>query len=624
MTEIEQLLQDLEKYNDAYRKGKPLVSDDEYDDLVEKLRSLAPDHPYLQYVEPEQFDGKREIRHPVAMLSTEKAYTKEQLERFVARVKKEAAEIGIYTVTFRITPKLDGLAGRDDGTVLASRGNGEVGYDITNAFTKGIVPFGGRGKGVGEIVIRTSYFEEHLSAYFEHPRNMVVGIVTSDVVNEFAKKALEDQVVQFVPYSELQNRIVTADELVDRIEEITKELASDTDFPMDGMVAEVVEEDVREYMAATAHHYRWQIAIKSKGETAVTVVEDITWQVGRTGSITPVMNVKPVTLSGATIRNVTAHHAGLIRDRHIGAGAEIEIIRSGEVIPKLEKVITPSDTYQLPETCPSCGEELDWDNDFLKCSNFFCRAKTEQKISHWFKTLGTADWFGIKTIRKLVDAKFDSLEKIYAMTENDFVELGFGPVQSKNLAEAIVISKTKQVEDWRFLAAFGISDLSKGDSRKLLSYFHLEELLDVKEDRLEAIHGFGELTSRSIVNGIAAIKDTMRHMLALGFNLEKTSLAGERETPDSPISGKYIVFTGKMLQGSREEMQTSARKLGAKVQTAVSANTDFLVCGEKVGATKIAKAEKSGAAIISEKEYLELLKSGNKKDQVQIQLFPDR
>ena len=160
-------------------------------------------------------------------------------------------------------------------------------------------------------------------------------------------------------------------------------------------------------MGATAHHYRWQIAIKTKGQTAQTTVNGIQWQVGRTGNITPVMEVEPVSLSGATIRRVTAHHAGNIRDAHIGTGTRIEIIRSGEVIPKLEKVVESKGEVRLPESCPSCSNPVVWQNDFLKCSNSRCRAQIEQRISHWFRILGNADWFGIKSIQKMVAGGFE-------------------------------------------------------------------------------------------------------------------------------------------------------------------------------------------------------------------------
>jgi len=297
----------------------------------------------------------------------------------------------------------------------------------------------------------------------------------------------------------------------------------------------------------------------------------------------------------------------LIRAQGIGTGAEIEIIRSGEVIPKLEGVLRPSDRVFIPDMCPVCGTRLTWQNDFLRCENTDCRAQIEQRISHWFKTLGNADWFGIKSIARMVENGFNSLEKIYAMQENDFAAIGFGPVQSRNLAQATKQSMTKPVEEWRFLAAFGISNLGKGDSRKLLSHMAFSDILKATAGDIACISGFGEVTGKAIEKGVSDLRGTILHMLSLGFNLVTLPDSRNLGKPSGVLAGKGIVFTGKMVRGSRETMQAEARGLGARVQTAVSGKTDFLVCGQKTGAAKISKAEKLGVAILTEMEYLDML-----------------
>jgi DNA ligase (NAD+) len=446
-----------------------------------------------------------------------------------------------------------------------------------------------------------------MADFFEHPRNMVVGIISSDTLNENAVTALKDGMVHFVPYSQASSIIVDGRRLVADTRQLVQELLQDVDYPTDGVVAEVIDDRLKDQMGATAHHYRWQIAVKTKGETAQTTVTGIQWQVGRTGKVTPVLEVDPVSLSGATIRRVTAHHAGNIRNSGIGIGTRIEVIRSGEVIPKLEAVLEVKGEVGRPDECPACGGPLVWQNDFLMCTNNACRAQIEQRISHWFRILGNADWFGIKTIRKLVENGHDSLEAVYRLSESDFTDMGFGPVQSKNLAEAIIISRTKPVEDWRFLAAFGISDLGIGDSRKLLAHIPLEKIVKIDQPAIAQIKGFGEKTSQSIVESIGAMAGTIRHMLDLGFNLQRTPLLSEQEAIVSPIVGKGIVFTGKMVHGSREAMQAEARALGARVQTAVSGNTDYLICGENVGASKINKATTLGVTILTESQYLTLV-----------------
>ena len=608
-----QLVEKLQKYNRAYRQGNPLISDTEYDNLVEELRNQVPTHPFLHQVEPENFSGRREVRHPQPMLSTEKAYTKEALARFIERTEKCASENNLPVPSFRLTPKLDGLAARDDGQIFATRGNGETGYEISSAFAKGVIALGGRGQGLGEIVITTSYFEEYLAAHFEHPRNLVVGIINSDTLNPYAEKALKAGSVQFVPYKQLPQWQGSGDELLENIESLKEDLAIQTDYPLDGLVAEVDNLKLQQLMSYTDHHYRWQIAIKSKGETARTEVIEITWQVGRTGTITPVMEVEPVNISGATIRRVTAHNAGLVKEQGLGAGAQIEIIRSGEVIPKLEKVIKAATSITLPENCPRCNSSLGWNNDFLKCRNPQCPAQAEQRILHWFKTLGTADWFGIKTVRRLVENDYDRLEKIYAMTEKDFNDLDFGPQQSLNLAQALTLSRNKEVEDWRFLAAFGILSLGRGDSRRLLAKITLNDLLKgVKAETIADIPGFAELTAKTITDGLDKCLPQIRHMLDLGFNINLTPKFEEGQTSTHPIADKGIVFTGKMEKGSREKMEEEARRLGAKIQKTVSGKTAYLVCGEKVGTRKTEKARQLGVTVISEDDYLKMLQVDSK------------
>ena len=213
MEDIDKLVEQIKAYNEAYRRGEPIISDQQYDDLVEKLRQADPSHPFLLEVEPEKFEGRKEVRHPVPMLSIEKAYDEEQLKRFINWVIKEAAEIDVRDVLFKVTVKLDGLAGRDDGQIFATRGNGEAGYEISSAFTKGLIPIGGRGQGLGEIVVVKSYFDANMSGKFEHPRNMVVGIISSDVLNEHAEKALKEGMVHFVPYAQMPSWIGPGDEL---------------------------------------------------------------------------------------------------------------------------------------------------------------------------------------------------------------------------------------------------------------------------------------------------------------------------------------------------------------------------------------------------------------------------
>ena len=605
---IAQLVEQLRRYNEAYRAGRPEISDHEYDELCETLRELEPNHPYLHTVEAETVRASTSVRHRVPMLSTEKAYEHEQLERFVERVHKAAKLLGVQEPLFRLTPKLDGMAGKDVAGVLASRGNGLVGNDISHIFKRGVVALGGRDKGAGEIVMVRSYFESRFSDEFEHPRNMVAGIVNADEINPSAQEALDDQMVHFVPYSEVASWEGSGEELLERIGELRKEIQDQVDYPLDGMVAESTDDEIKSYMGSTTHHHRWQIAIKTRGETATTRVLEIQWQTGRTGKITPVLKVEPTKVSGATISSVTAHHAGMVRDKELGVGAVIEIIRSGEVIPKLVSVIQVAEDVCLPESCPSCASILSWDGDFLRCANTAsCPEQTQSGLRHWFKILGNSDGFGPKTIDKLVAAGFSSLPAIYAMIEEDFRVLGFGDKQSENLVQALNDSRSEPIEDARFLAAFGINNLGLGDSRKLLRHHRVEDLGGVEAQEIDQIKGFGDKTSVSISKELSDVWPTIQHMLFLGFQLERTVLASEEELVESPISGKVIMFTGKMVYGDRSAMQDQARQLGATVLSSVSSRLEILVIGQKPSNSKVTKASGFGAEVLSEDIYRERL-----------------
>ena len=453
--EIQGRVSDLRRYNAAYRAGKPVIGDVEYDALIEELRALDPANPWLDQVEPERLRGLK-VKHGTPMLSTEKAYGLDKLEDWVERVEKAATEIELSEVEFKVTPKLDGLAGEDTGGILATRGNGRIGTDVTAAFDKGLVAIGGRNQGAGEVVVLQDWFEAHGSDEFDHPRNMCVGIIGADEVSTTGQKALDEGAVRFVPYTTLDTWRGDRTELLETIDEITENLREKSEYALDGMVAEATDSALRKRMGATSHHNRWQIAIKQRGETTTTTVEEVLWQTGRTGNVSPVLRVTPVELSGATIRRITAHHAGMVRDRDLGEGAKIQIIRSGEVIPKLEEVLEEASEVVLPTECPSCGTALDWINEFVNCPNGTdCPAQVESGLRHWFKILGTADSWGPKTIARMVAGGYETLEQLYALTQEEILALNFGEGQTKNLLAALETSRTDLVEDARFLAAFG-------------------------------------------------------------------------------------------------------------------------------------------------------------------------
>lgn len=601
----DELAAELQRLNDLYRAGTPEVSDETYDAMVEDLRRANPAHPFLQRPEPEPSTGRRKVRHPFPMLSTDKAYTHDEVLSWAGTVTATAREIGVTpgTISCRITPKLDGLSARLDDGVLVKRGDGEQGEDVSHLLKAGLPVIGD--DGLGELVVSLDYFNTHLSETYTHPRSFMAGLVDADAVNDEGLAAFEAGAAAFVNYTSLDCWKGSLTNLLEQYQAAMESLAMGCRYPIDGWVIEVRNQRLQEALGATGHHYRWQLAFKVKGETKETVIEDIVWQVGRTGQVTPVLLVKPTQVSGAVISRVTAHHAGMVRQHGLAPAAKIEIIRSGEVIPKFERVVEPSylTSDPTPEHCPSCNAKLDWKGDFLVCPNTSgCPAQVETALLHFFHTMGNVDLFGPATIATLVQGGFSSLEAIYKMTPQDFYGLGYSITMTNNLLRELKRSRTEPVPDWRFLAALGIPTLGKGDSRKLLAEMDLSNLLFAYESQIAEIDGFGPVKAAAIVKGMKGpAGGTLRALLDdIGFNLQYTPVAVTAK-PGGRLAGKSLVFTGKM-QGSREQMEEEARGHGAKVQSGVSKATDILVAGESAG-SKLAKARKLGVTVWTEQQY---------------------
>lgn len=608
------LLEFLQLANILYRAGDPLISDDQYDfTFLEELRKRDPDHPYLHTVEPEPLVGAKTVELPVRMLSTEKAYEIKVIERWAKRIEKAAGECGLEfeKLLFRATPKLDGFAAFDDGKVLYTRGDGRRGTDITRVFERGlqVVGDGERGLGAGEVVVSRSYFQKHLAELFDNSRNFQASLIKEKELEAPAAEAIRLKKAAFYPFSLLPGWEGPWAKLLADFESIIDDLWQKLDYDIDGIVIEVSDDAIKEFMGATRHHHRWQIAFKRNTETAEVEVLRVVAQTSRSGRVNPVAEVEPTRLSGALIKRASAHHYNMVRQKGVGPGAIIRLSRSGEVIPKIEEVLVPV-SPQIPENCPSCGSTLIWENDYLHCiNNMSCPAQITHAIEHFFKVLGNNDGFGPSSIRKIYEGNIRTIPGIYGLGEEDFVALGFGPKQAENMVAQLQRSLGEPIEDWRFLAAFGIYRMGTGNCEKLLSVFPLEKVFGLSKEEIVSIKGFSEKIAEAMLSGLEASADLFAVMYRMGFNLIVTPVSeGAEESQDGPLAGKLIVFTGAMQQGSREEMKKLAKELGARVGNSITGKTDMLVCGERVGAAKLNKAQALGVQILSEEEYLVLVK----------------
>ncbi len=607
------LLGFLQIANALYRAGEPVISDDLYDHVfLAELKKRHPEHPYLQTVEPEPaFTGKT-VKLPVQMLSTEKAYNLESIEKWVEKIEKAASEIELNPekLVYRITPKLDGYAAYDDGEHLYTRGDGRKGTDITRVFERGLTVAGNgkRGQGAGEIVVSKTYFKKNLAQYFDNARNFQASIIKEKDLNEHALAAIKTKAAVFYPFSQLPAWEGSAKQMLAEFDDLVKKVSTMVDYDVDGVVIEVTDESLKQHLGATRHHHRWQIAFKSNLESAEVKVLKVIPQTSRSGRVNPVAELEPTRLSGALISRATAHHYGMVKELGIGPGTIIELTRSGMVIPKIERVIIPSEP-QIPDVCPSCGHELIWEGDYLYCPNSaYCPAQIEHIMEHFFKTLGNVDGFGRKTIEKLHAAGVSSVYEIYQLTQERLEDMGFGEKTSRNLMNQLIRSRTEPIEDWRFLGAFGIYRMGLGNCERLLQHHHLLDIFSLTVDEIIEIEGFAEKTAVVIVESFRNIKEDFFKIYNLGFNLIATPLLSEQaENQAGPVWGKVIVFTGTMKHGTREKMKKQAKKMGAKVASSVTGKTDYLVAGEKVGEAKIRAAKEKGVTVLTEDQYIEMI-----------------
>jgi DNA ligase (NAD+) len=613
----EELLAFLQICNNLYRSGEPLISDKAYDSVfLAELEKRHPAHPYLHAVEAEKAFAGKTVTLPQRMLSTEKAYTKESIVKWLNNIEKATLELEIDPVTllFRATPKLDGFAAYDDGKMLFTRGDGRKGTDITRVFERGMIVGGSgkRGLGAGEIVVNQTYFNTHLADTFENARNFQASVIKEKELEPHALQAIQNHAAVFYPFSELPDWEGSAAELATDFEAIIAKVHTLVDYDVDGVVFEVTDDRIKHHLGATRHHHRWQIAYKSNAETAQVIVLKVTPQTSRSGRVNPVAELEPTRLSGAIISRATAHHYGMVKEQGIGEGTLIELTRSGMVIPKIERVITPQPP-QIPDHCPSCGSVLVWDSDYLYCLNSSqCPAQIENTIEHFFRTLANNDGFGGKTIEKLHANGVNSVYEVYQLTLEQLIAMGFRSKDGKNLVAQNLLdqlqrSRTEAIEDWRFLGAFGIYRMGLGNCERLLQHHRLLDIFNLSVDDIILIEGFAEKTATAVVECLALIKDDFMKIYQLGFNLIQTPLITEQQELISPIAGKTIVFTGTMVHGKRDDMIKDAKRLGAKVGSSVTGKTDLLVTGTDVGATKIAAARENGVLVISEEEYLTLL-----------------
>ena len=611
---LEQLLDCIEYANYCYRSGNSVINDDIYDfEWLPQLKKLDPNNAFLHKPEPEPLSSDKRVLLPKKMLSTEKAYSKKDITQWLQRIEKEAEKLQIQQFEIRLTPKLDGFAAFDDGNKLYTRGDGIYGRDISFVLARGLHVLGERGLGPGEIVTDKQYFKKHLADSFANTRQVQGAILARKNPKDLAFQCLKAKATQFVPFAKLPEICIAKNRLLAEFEDLVAKATTSVPYDIDGVVIEVSDNALKKAMGATLHHHRWQIAFKSNQDSAVVSVISINPQTSRTGRVNPVIKIAPTPLSGVIISNVTAYHYNYVKTQNIGPGTKFELVRSGLVIPKIERLISTT-TAQVPTHCPSCKTVLQWSDDYLVCNNHQnCADQQIKSISYFFEKLGNIDGLGEKTIALLYHyGKIKDIPSIYQLTQSQWsaifqkkreseyksAKLSREEIEKKeknsnrgkaveNLMTELQHSRLRQLYDWCLLSAFGIDGMAEGNCERLLSHYNIEDIFHLTTQQVAAIDGFAELSAQKCVQQIQDNYSLFQNILAIDFNLITTP----KNHRQGILSGQRIVFTGTMPM-SRSAIEQLAKAQGAVVLKTISSQTTLLVTGEKVGISKMQKAEK--------------------------------
>lgn len=596
---VSELVRILKHLNKGFRSGKTLLSDTFYDIYSLRLRLLDPNNKYLKKVEPEVLNKLASDRLPSRMLSTDKAYTIGELEKWYNRGILTALRLGMdsASVVVRATPKLDGFALYKSGYELYTRGDGVIGVDRSNAYTVINFPDDCR-DGPGELVIDSKYFADNLADKYSNSRNFQSTVIKPGKPNEDVLKAYAAKAIVFKPFYNLESTIGNFGSLISQWEDNVKALRDNCPFDTDGIVLEFIDDDIKELLGDTKTFHRWQIAFKENTQMVAVTADDVICQISRTGRANPVAVFDPFTLGDVVVTRATAHNYGMVRDRGIGPGADLMITRAGDVIPTILDVLNPSKP-KIPTNCPCCNSTLVWEKDFLMCKNLNgCKDIAVARMVFFFDNLNNCDGFGPSTLAKLYDNGINTVDKVYDLTLGTLEVSGFSPKESQNLIDALTTSKTVPVELSKWLASFGISGLGNSNSEELLLHVDIPTLMTLTSDVLMGTDGIGKLTADKIVAGLKLNGDLILCMLDKGFNfLQVAKVVPNADKLNFVLTGSFDI--------SRTQIKKLLKAAGHKVTGSISSKTDILLMGDNPGNNKSLEAIQYEVTIKKDyKEYV--------------------
>lgn len=629
-----------------YVLDDPITTDEVYDKLYHEVVEYEEENP-LEIIDnsPTQrvgdviSEGFTKEKHLSRMWSLEDVFDAQGLQKWLSKTYKLDKNI-----TFYCEPKYDGASLNliyENGKLIkgVTRGDGTTGELITqNIKTIQSIPLEIEWLDTieirGEVVIFKEEFDkinqsrlDAKEALFSNPRNAAAGSLRqldSSItasrklvflpygvgVNELPQKLMHQKMeyIYELGFRKPPERAVCKN--FEEIESIYKQMVQDRDsysMMLDGMVIKVDEISSEVDMGYTVKVPRWAVAYKFPAIEKITTLKEIILQVGRTGAVTPVAVVEPVNIDGAVVERATLHNFDEIQRKDIRIRDKVIILRSGDVIPKIIKVLTHERSgkelvYERPTNCPVCGSELLDEGVLLKCQNLECAARVVNSIMYFAsKPCLNIDGLGVKIVEALfVSGLVKSVVDLFDLTLENLLELeGFKEKKSQNLLDAL--SNAKGSDYWRFINSLGIEHIGEVASKTLAENFGFG-FVDVTKEQLLACDGIGEEMAESVLEFVRVNAQTIEKLQSI---LKPQEPMKREEAEENPFKGKTVVLTGSMSE-SRGVIKEMLEALGAKVSGSVSKKTDFLIYGEDAG-SKYDKAESLGVKTLSENEMKEML-----------------
>jgi len=665
--EAELLQSQLTEHNYRYHVlDDPVISDEEYDRMLKRLVELEKEFPELstpdsptKRVGAPPLSSFEQARHAVPMLSLDNAFNDRDILDFHQKIAKM---LGSSDILYTAEPKLDGVAVElryENGILVqaTTRGDGVTGEVITeNIRTIASVPLRlndakikppSRLDARGEVIIKRADFErlnkerlEKGEPVFANSRNAAAGSLRQLDSRITALRPLDIfvygtglvQGMEFERHSDLLSMLkafgfpvnphiryrTDINGAVMFYREL-ENLRNSLDYEIDGMVIKVDEIRFQNLLGEKIRTPRWAVACKFPALQKTTVIKDIIVQVGRTGVLTPVAVLEPVTIGGVTVSRATLHNEDEIRRKDIRINDKALVMRAGDVIPKVVKIIESERDgsqipFEMPLSCPVCGspvEKTKQDRSCLnKCVNASCPAQIKERLAHFVsKKAFDIEGLGRKIIDQLVDEKLVA-DFADIFTLDPFTLAGLermGEKSASNLVRAI--EKSKKIPLRRFIYALGIDHTGENASRLIAECFGtLDRVMSASPQELEAVHGIGPETAGAVHAFFANSEhiEIMEKIQNAGVVVMDDDTSGEI-MHDNAFAGKKVVLTGTLASMTRQQAGRLLEELGASVVSSVSSKTDFLVAGDRAG-SKLAKALNLGIAILDEKKFLEMLK----------------